>query len=116
MTKYKLIIESTKKVFFTDIYDTMEAAEADRDTYGRQARFENEDLDHPISTSITAVNVIDCTPTWSNLLALMLTVYAENYKKGKERNNTDLEQEFKNMARAADMWNEHVKETETAKA
>jgi len=64
------------------------------------------------------VETIDVTPTWSGLLPMLLELYGQAYCKRKNqftvRQDTvdtikELGAEFKNMAQAADKWNEHCK-------
>lgn len=58
------------------------------------------------------IETIDVTPTWSALLPVMLDLYAQF--KNEEgvtdfKKINDLRHEFKNMALAADKWNEYCK-------
>lgn len=60
------------------------------------------------------IGTIDCTPTWQDLLLPMLHAYLSMNRLEAKREKTinsvkDLETEFKNMAAAADKWNEHCK-------
>lgn len=55
---------------------------------------------------------IDCTPTWSALLPVLLDLYAQFKNEGgfnHAKKLDDLKREFENMALAADKWNEHYK-------
>ncbi len=63
------------------------------------------------------LEVIDCTPTWQALIQPMLDTFFALHTRNKKQNISieqychliDLQKEFKNMAIAADKWNEHCK-------
>ena len=54
---------------------------------------------------------IDCTPTWEGILPLLLDMYEGKSVTPKSRREvrSNMLLELQNMAKAADMWNEHVK-------
>lgn len=65
------------------------------------------------------IGTFDCTPTWSAILPMTLEAYKKNvvilstYKHGSrslEEKVGIIEAELKNMAIAADKWNEHCKQ------
>ncbi len=61
------------------------------------------------------IKTIDCTPTWSALLPIMLDLHAqfqskENPTSEQRKSYDDLCTEFKRMAKAADEWVEWNKE------
>lgn len=66
-----------------------------------------------IQTDANGRQFIDCTPTWEGLLPMMLHMSdPRNIQKDKrDETRENLRKEFLTMARAADMWNAHVKET-----
>jgi nitrate reductase assembly molybdenum cofactor insertion protein NarJ len=60
------------------------------------------------------LKTIDCTPTWGALLPVMLDVFATLQAKKKQTSEQytalmQLRKEFKQMALAADKWNEYCK-------
>lgn len=55
------------------------------------------------------MKTIDLTPTWSEILPTLLIILRDASPKGQ----SSAVEELKNMARAADMWNEHVKKSES---
>ena len=52
------------------------------------------------------LEVIDCTPTWEQILPAMLLIMRDSTSKKDKLAVID---DFKKMAQAADKWNEHVK-------
>lgn len=60
------------------------------------------------------MQTIDLTPTWSAVLPMMLEMYCQfneigNRNKDQNEALAGLRQEFTNMAKAADAYNESVK-------
>ena len=54
------------------------------------------------------MKTIDVTPTWEDILPLLLHLYE------RKSDNTDfILKQLLSMAQAADKWNEHVKNTPT---
>lgn len=47
----------------------------------------------------------ECTPTWQNLVPIMIDII----KQDNKRTNELIEIELMRMAKAADQWNEHLK-------
>ena len=69
------------------------------------------------------LETINCTPTWQSLLIPMLDLYAIKRRKSLVSLPSKRQQyademnailiEFKNMAAAADKWNQHCKDVAT---
>lgn len=53
------------------------------------------------------IEKFDCTPTWSALLEPMLDLVAQGH-------GTKIKPDFKQMAKAADLWNQHCKSQKEA--
>lgn len=54
---------------------------------------------------------LDLTPTWTAVLPLLL----EALEKGTEEGKDIARDELKNMAKAADQWNDHVRNAKQPK-